>query len=712
MAPRASWKGYLKLALVTCPVALYAASSTSDRVALHTLNRATGHRVKRIFVDEETDEPVDAADQVKGYEIDKDEYVVLSKEEIEAAIPQSTKTIEIEAFVPPAEVDDLYLDTPYYLAPSAPSARMPSRSSATPCRPHSRRHRPRRVVPPRPRPASARGWAGLRRVDPAFRLRGARSRQRLRRHRRVRHCRRNARPRPPHHRNQARRFDPAKLHDRYEEALVELIRAKQQGRAIAAKPTPKTANVIDLMDALRKSAAAGEPKVKPDDGQAKDKAAVEAGAKGQEKATKGATKSASKSATARAPRRCRARRRPPRPKPLPAAACGRRARRRRRRRGARRGDPPWPQPCRPIAASAISAVTAEPKGRKRAKAGHAFVIQMHAARRLHYDLRLELDGVFKSWAITKGPSLVAGDKRLAVHVEDHPLDYGDFEGTIPKGEYGGGSVIVWDRGTWTPIGDPHKGYAKGHLEFELDGHKLGGRWHLVRMRGKPRDKNENWLLIKGEDSAARPPGAPDILTEQPLSVISGRSIAEVDGAAKANAAGKRRSTAAPAAKPATPAKGASPPREPAGSRPLPRWPRSGRRRPPGENTGGRPEGGKPDWRPRSGQPGIDVAGIEGVKRGPMPSFVEPCLATLQAKAPTGRNWLHEIKFDGYRLQAHLVRGTVALKTRNGHDWTAKFGKPVVAALARLPAERAIIDGELVVENDSGASGISPPSRPT
>src|SRR5688572_19917021 len=126
--------------------------------------------------------------------------------------------------------------------------------------------------------------------------------------------------------------------------------------------------------------------------------------------------------------------------------------------------------------------SAPPRGKK---AGSGFVIQKHAATRLHYDLRLEMDGVLKSWAVTRGPSLVAGDRRLAVHVEDHPLEYGGFEGTIPKGEYGGGTVIVWDRGRWSPIGDAKKGYAKGHLEFELHGEKLSGRWHLVRMAGKP-----------------------------------------------------------------------------------------------------------------------------------------------------------------------------------------------------------------------------------
>lgn len=173
--------------------------------------------------------------------------------------------------------------------------------------------------------------------------------------------------------------------------------------------------------------------------------------------------------------------------------------------------------------------TPEPRARKRKAAVPAlqFVVQKHAARRLHYDLRLELDGVLKSWAVTKGPSLVPGEKRLAIHVEDHPIDYGSFEGNIPEGEYGAGSVIVWDRGIWIPEGDPHKGYSKGHLDFTLEGTKLKGRWHLVRMRRRPGEKQEAWLLIKSADEAARSPDDPDILEEQPASVLSGRTIKEV-----------------------------------------------------------------------------------------------------------------------------------------------------------------------------------------
>jgi bifunctional non-homologous end joining protein LigD len=181
----------------------------------------------------------------------------------------------------------------------------------------------------------------------------------------------------------------------------------------------------------------------------------------------------------------------------------------------------------PYAAKRDFAKTREPRGAKAKQRGNAFVVQKHAARRLHYDFRLELDGVLKSWAVTKGPSLVPGEKRLAVEVEDHPIEYQDFEGAIPKGQYGGGTVLVWDRGRWTPQGDPHKGLAKGRLDFELHGDKLRGLWHLVRMRGKPGERRSNWLLIKARDEAARDAGDPDILDEHPESVVSGRGIDEV-----------------------------------------------------------------------------------------------------------------------------------------------------------------------------------------
>ncbi|GGF78417.1 ATP-dependent DNA ligase [Azorhizobium oxalatiphilum] len=327
--------------------------------------------------------------------------------------------------------------------------------------------------------------------------------------------------------------------------------------------------------------------------------------------------------------------------------------------------------------------TREPSGVKGRKATGLYLIQKHDATRLHYDLRLELDGVLLSWAVTRGPSLVPGEKRLAVHVEDHPVAYGDFEGTIPKGEYGGGTVMLWDRGTWAPIGDAKKGLAKGHLEFELKGEKLTGRWHLVRLRARPREKRDNWLLIKGEDDAARTEADPDILEDEPNSVKTGRTIPEIaqeapgwssktgpipkakrraGEEAKANGArkAKAKAQAAKAQDEAAPDAVAAP----------------------------------------------DPAAIRGAKAGRLPGFVEPALAKLVAKPPAGKGWLHEIKFDGYRLQARISQGKLRLLTRSGLDWTERFGARVHDALLALPVKSALIDGELVVEGPNGASDFS------
>lgn len=316
--------------------------------------------------------------------------------------------------------------------------------------------------------------------------------------------------------------------------------------------------------------------------------------------------------------------------------------------------------------------TPEPEGRAHGRKRHRapvaaapeglFVIQKHAARRLHYDLRLEMDGVLKSWAVTRGPSLVPDEKRLAVHVEDHPLDYAGFEGSIPAGHYGAGNVIVWDRGTWTPVGDPHAGYEKGHLEFILDGEKLHGLWHLVRMAPRGGEKKDNWLLIKAEDAAARPHKAPDILEEAPASVLTGRDVDAVS-AGDPPAKPKRRS----AAKGVT-AKGAS---------------------------------------RRHSEPSERKRAFPGEARpAPLPDFIPPALATLVPRAPAGRRYVHEIKFDGYRIEARIARRHVRLLTRTGLDWTTRFGREILASLEDLPVTGAVIDGEVVVETGNGASDFS------
>jgi len=317
-------------------------------------------------------------------------------------------------------------------------------------------------------------------------------------------------------------------------------------------------------------------------------------------------------------------------------------------------------------------VTPEPRGRQDKRGGNRYVIQKHAARQLHYDLRLELDGVMKSWAVTRGPSLDPGEKRLAVHVEDHPVEYNSFEGTIPQGEYGGGTVMIWDRGHWAPEGDPHQGLAKGHLTFDLDGEKLHGRWHLVRLRARPKERRDNWLLIKSKDEAARGPRGKDILEEEPLSVATGRSMDEI-----AEGKGKKRV-----------------------------WHSNRDAKPPAKQ---KLPLSKPAAKPRARAKAAARTGAQKkssrAAHDRLPSFVPPSLATLHSAAPRGGEWLHEIKYDGYRIQARLDRGKVRLLTRKSLDWTHRF-KPIAAAVAALPAETALLDGELVVEDHKGVSSFS------
>jgi len=285
--------------------------------------------------------------------------------------------------------------------------------------------------------------------------------------------------------------------------------------------------------------------------------------------------------------------------------------------------------------------TVEPKGsRTPAKSQRLrFVIQKHAARRLHYDLRLELGGVFKSWAVTRGPSLNPADKRLAVEVEDHPLDYGDFEGTIPLGQYGGGTVQLWDRGYWQPLSGttPQAALKAGQLKFTLDGQRLHGSWVLVRIRNdRGSGKRTNWLLIKHRDEAADADGAAALL-EEDRSVASGRSMASI--------------------------------------------------------AAGRGKGPKPFMRAKSRDAKPDAIWQSNRdSSGPMPRFVEPQLCTLVERPPGSQGWVHEIKLDGYRLQLRVEDGKAVLNTRSGLDWTAKFPEAANAAKS-LPD--CIVDGEIV-----------------
>jgi bifunctional non-homologous end joining protein LigD len=322
--------------------------------------------------------------------------------------------------------------------------------------------------------------------------------------------------------------------------------------------------------------------------------------------------------------------------------------------------------------------TSEPAGKPRAKQGFSYVIQKHAASHLHYDFRLELGGVLLSWAVPKGPSLDPGVKRLAMQTEDHPVEYGGFEGTIPEGEYGGGTVMVWDRGTWEPEGDPERAYRAGRLNFRLHGQKLNGGWHLVRTsRGD--DKKRAWLLFKATDDEARP-GDTSLLEEQPNSALTGRDLTEIAAgkagkkARLANLGKAQKKAAKRGAAPAEKARASTPSRA--------------KKSPPNAKKKKQTAPGAPP--------------IPGAVKAPMPREVEAELATLVKEPPSGDDYIHEVKFDGYRVLACVDAGEVRLLTRGGEDWTERM-PALAAALKKLKLDSAIFDGELVALDEKGVS---------
>ncbi len=311
--------------------------------------------------------------------------------------------------------------------------------------------------------------------------------------------------------------------------------------------------------------------------------------------------------------------------------------------------------------------TAEPSG---SADNHAtatnlpFVIQKHAATRLHYDFRLGWRGVLKSWAVAKGPSYVTRDRRLAVEVEDHPLEYGGFEGTIPKGQYGGGTVLLWDQGTWEPHGDVDEGLRKGSLKFSLHGEKLHGKWTLVRMGGHAASEAKpNWLLIKEHDEFEQPADAQPITESAPDSVVTGRSIEQIAQAedhtwnSKPSVEKNHSQPARQQAKPAV---------------------------------------------------SLQSAEVADAPSESFPAFISPQLANAAHQAPAGSDWLHELKLDGYRVQAHVQRlpsgPKVTLYTRTGLDWTHRM-RAVAKAAAALPGQAAILDGEVVVLDGEGGTSF-------
>ncbi|HTU13494.1 MAG TPA: DNA ligase D [Allosphingosinicella sp.] len=309
--------------------------------------------------------------------------------------------------------------------------------------------------------------------------------------------------------------------------------------------------------------------------------------------------------------------------------------------------------------------TAEPAGTlgaKRAK-DRIFMVQKHDATRLHYDFRLELDGTLKSWAVTRGPSLDPADKRLAVRTEDHPMSYATFEGTIPKGEYGGGTVMLWDRGTWEPVPgkDPSKTLEEGHLHFTLHGERMQGEWVMFRLKPRGKERGENWLLKKVDDAFA---GSPTGLTDTYLrSVKTGRTLDEIEA-------------------------GKAPPRHGEGDH--------------AKHGGGGSrtrKGPPPPRRPAARSPSPSRGGAR------FPKFREPQKATLVDSVPAGAGWLHEMKYDGYRCLLALAGGKAKIYTRTGLDWTDKFPE-IAAAAARIDCASALLDGEIVALDDKGNTSFS------
>ena len=342
-------------------------------------------------------------------------------------------------------------------------------------------------------------------------------------------------------------------------------------------------------------------------------------------------------------------------------------------------------------------VTAEPRGenkgsRKRGAAKNSelpFVIQKHAATRLHYDFRLGWHGVLKSWAVTKGPSYYPGDKRLAVQVEDHPMEYGGFEGIIPKGQYGGGTVMLWDHGTWEPHGDVDEGLEKGRLKFTLKGEKLRGDWALIRMGGKAAgEKKANWLLIKEHDGKERGPDDPPVTEEEPDSVVTGRdldAIAEnqdhVWGTHGSEQQKEERKS------PSRPSKKTS------------------------ARTSQHANHRRDKRNPGSTAVLSFASELKGTPRESLPKFVPPQLALQVNEAPDGSEWIHELKLDGYRMQGRIVSDrakksrSATLITRSGLDWTHRM-PDIAAALAELPVEDALLDGEVVVYDEEGKTSFA------
>ena len=326
--------------------------------------------------------------------------------------------------------------------------------------------------------------------------------------------------------------------------------------------------------------------------------------------------------------------------------------------------------------------TREPEGKPAAaEEAFRFVVQKHDASRLHFDFRLEQDGVLWSWAVPKGPSYNPKDRRLAVHVEDHPMEYRNFEGTIPKGEYGGGTVMLFDEGVWIPDSDPVKGLEEGSLKFSLEGERLKGRWTLVRMKPKEGEDDKNWLLIKEKDEFVQDSnGISDITT----SVRSGRTMEDISKEEPTSLESVDESTKGSVEKPEKEKK--SPGKKAQSDTANPKKDASKNSKPGTDNTKAEVS--------LSALP--DLSGELPFKKS------KPMLATLVKKALSGKEWIHELKLDGYRILAFLERGKARLLTRNGKDWSDKVPE-LIETLEEWNPGNLVLDGELVVMDENGRS---------
>src|SRR3984957_17643351 len=334
-------------------------------------------------------------------------------------------------------------------------------------------------------------------------------------------------------------------------------------------------------------------------------------------------------------------------------------------------------------------VTAEPSGespsKKVPREGLPFCIQKHAASHLHYDFRLGWNGVLKSWACAKGPSYFTGDKRLAVQVEDHPMEYGGFEGIIPKGQYGGGTVMVWDQGTWEPQAghtDVDEGLRTGSLKFIMHGTKMKGKWALIRMGGKAANESKpNWLLIKEHDEFERKQDNAAVTDEEPNSAVTGRSLEEI--ASNEDHVWNSKETA----------KGDAWYRKEAGVE-VPKK---------ADVKAAPIDEGEASRKSKDITPELKVPASAPKEK--LPEFITPALALQATTPPSGPGWLHELKLDGYRIQARKDGDKVQLLTRTGLDWTHRM-KTIATLVGELPVERVVLDGEVVVLAENGTTSFA------